>query len=405
MCVGSQSFPVLVLMMTCGVAVAAPLTVDDFTFEGPLGSQGTTIAAVGENHFRVSLGHAPKHVDWNNKLQFTILRNAKGKTLTLDVVFETARTASYAFNEYSSSYSYDGEKWRPIHWEGGKEKSWREDRLQFPEFEEDTVYVGHQVPMSYEDVVALVERWGKSPHVIVHVLGKSLEGRNIYRLEVTDAESPHPREKRWVHYFANQHPGEHNSQWRLVGMIDWLLSEAGRDARERSIGHFILMMSPDAPSKGWYRVNGQGVDMNRTYLAGGANKETQAHEAYIGQRDLEKLMASNAPPVTAWSIHTWQGPVDPRIIPGPELGSVLGTWEQFEATLDKNDPDGLVKEMELWPCKESKGNQWAEGTHLQFGITSVLCEGAGAIYTKQENLDSGVVLMKGVAAHYGGVRR
>ena len=57
------------------------------------------------------------------------------------------------------------------------------------------------------------------------------------------------------------------------------------------------------------------------------------------------------------------------------------------------------------PEKEENATQWAEGTHLQFGITSILCEGAGALYTKQENVDSGVVLMKTIAEHYKGLRR
>ena len=48
------------------------LSVEDFTFEGPLGSEGTTIERVEKNHFKVTLGSAPGHPDWNNKLQFTI---------------------------------------------------------------------------------------------------------------------------------------------------------------------------------------------------------------------------------------------------------------------------------------------------------------------------------------------
>lgn len=389
----------------CAGAGAAPLSVEDFTFEGPLGSEGATIEPIGENHFKVSLGHAPGHEDWNNKLQFTILRNARGNALTLDVVFEAGKQGYYSLNEYAGSFSYNGVDWRPVHWERGPREAFKRDTMRFPAFTEDTVYVGHQVPMSYEDVVRLVEGWEDNPDVRVHIVGRSLEGRKLYRLELTHPESPHPREARWVHYFANQHPGEHNSQWRLVGMIDWLLSEAGRDALERSICHFILMMSPDAPSKGWYRVNAEGIDMNRTYRHEGADRKTQAHEAYLCQRDLEKLMASEAPPTTAWSIHTWGGAVDPRIIPGPELGTTVGSWAELAGVLERNDPEGLVKEMELWPCKAQKANQWTEGTHLQFGITSVLCEGGGALYTQKENTDSGVVLIKTITEHYKGVKQ
>ena len=194
------------------------------------------------------------------------------------------------------------------------------------------------MPLSFEKIEQLIGQWAKHPHVTVHVLGKSLGGRNIYRLEITDPESPHPRASRWVHWFGNQHPGEHNSQWRIAGMIDWLLSEQGDDARRRSICHFVPITSPDGPSNGWYRVNAQGVDMNRSYFSGGADQQRQAHEAYIVQRDLEKLMATDSPVTSLWSMHTWGGPVEPILVPGPEVGSTLGPWEEFKEVLIKNDP-------------------------------------------------------------------
>ena len=62
--------------------------------------------------------------------------------------------------------------------------------------------------------------------------------------------------------------------------------------------------------------------------------------------------------------------------------------------------EDLLKEMERWPLDEKKANQWAEGAHFQFGITSILCEGAGALYTKKENTDSGAVLVKTIGEYY-----
>lgn len=389
--------------MKAGAAHAATLSVEDFTFEGPLGSQGATIERVAENHFKVSLGAAPGHPDWNNRPQFTILRNAKGNNLRLDVVFDGG--PDYYFNEYAFSYSYDNETWHPVHWQNGPKVDKQRDTLIFPVFEQDVVYVGHQVPMSYEKLSELVANWGKSPFVKVHILGKSIEGRDLFRLEITDPASSVPREKRWVHYFANQHPGEHNSQWRMAGMIDWMLSDAAAAFRQRTICHFVPMMSPDAPSKGWYRVNAEGYDMNRTYRHTGADNEKQAHEACIVQSDLEVLMASNTPPVTAWSIHTWGGKTDPRIIAGPEMTEdKLGSWTKFRDLLDKYDANDVVRTLEEWPLKEENANQWTEGTHMQFGITTILCEGGGALYTKEENVESGQVLMKALADYYTGTR-
>ena len=105
----------------------------------------------------------------------------------------------------------------------------------------------------------LIAGWRRHPHVQVHVLGKSLEGRNLYRLTITDPASPHRPARRWVHHVANQHPLECCSQWRIVGMIDWLLSEQAAEVRQRTICHFTLMMSPDSASHGWYRTNSRGL--------------------------------------------------------------------------------------------------------------------------------------------------
>ena len=148
--------------------------------------------------------------------------------------------------------------------------------------------------MSYDDAERLIAGWRQHPHVRVHVLGKSLGGRNLYRLTITDPSSHNPPARRWVHHFANQHPLECCSQWRIAGMIDWLLSDEAVQHRQRTICHFTLMMSPDAASHGWYRTNGQGFDMNRTYRAEGADKTKQAHEAYVFQSDLEALVDCNS---------------------------------------------------------------------------------------------------------------
>jgi len=390
------------LFLTGGsAATAGELSVDDFKFDGPLGSHGAKIEKLANGHFKISLGHAPQHRDWCNMLYFQIVRNAKGNKLRLDVEFTAGK--AYRFNHNSATWSYDAENWRPIAWCDPGQPSKRGDTLLFPAFSEDVVYFGAQVPMSYENVVALMGKWSRHPHATVQVLGKSLGGRDLYRLEVTDPKSPHPRKNRWVHWFGNQHPGEHNSQWRIAGMVDWLLSDKGADCRRRSICHFVLMTSPDGPSHGWYRVNAQGVDMNRSYFPDGADPKKQAHEAYVVQKDLEKLMASDAPPTDVWSMHTWGGPVEPIMLCGPEIGSALGPWEQFKTILLGNAPEELIEPLKARD-KPGNPNHWNSGPHVQFGITNVLCEGSGQWTSKQRSLDAGAALIKSIAQYYKGTR-
>jgi hypothetical protein len=395
---------VVVLLLVCFTitgarARAGELTTADFSFDGPLGSQGASIEQVGADHFRITLGAAPGNPSWANMLQFEIRRNARGRKLRLDVSFPHPRPR-YGFSDYFYSWSHDGENWRPIRWEKGSTS--QSGTLIFPEFTEDRVIVGHQVPMSYEDLAAHIERWRKSPFVRVHVAGRSLQGRKLYRLEITDFQSPHPPEKRWVHYLANQHPGEHNSQWRMVGMIDWLLSDEAADARRRTICHFVPMMSPDAPAHGWYRVNAEGVDMNRSYRAEGADPNEQTHEAYLWQRDLERLMRFPAPVTSVWSLHTWQGIVEPILQPGPEIGRDVAQWEHLKELIQRYDTRGLIKLLKTRPS--SPDTYWTGGPHKQFGVTAVLCEGGGSLTTKEENVYTGEALMRSIVAYYRGLR-
>lgn len=404
---------------------AAELTVADFDFGPPLGSEGASIEKVGPDDFRITLGHAPEHPGWANHLQFRILRNAKGKALHLTVEFKGE--TQYAFSGNFHSWSYDGINWQAKPFSSTKTTKTGEDtrdrvcELQFEPFEQDTVWFGFQVPISCEQAQALTERWEQHPAVTVHDLGRSLEGRPLQRITITSPENDPPPERRWVHYVANQHPGEPNSMWRMVGMIEWLLSDAGSDARRRSIFHFVLMQSPDGVAHGWHRTNRHGLDMNRTYSPGGANPE-QGYEPFIFQRDLESIMASSCPARSIWSMHTWPGAADPNISLSPADREVLGPPELLAEELKRLDPEHkVVKPLKVdernlrWRTTpwtpadnddDARGGRasWSSGPRSQFGVTAALCEGGGDLRTKEENVASGRVLVQALVAYYRGLK-
>lgn len=376
------------------------LRVEDFDFDGPLGCQGAEIERVGRNHFRVRPGHAPEHPDWANMVNFRIKHGARGNNPRMDVFFPGA--TKLRFNDYSYSWSYDGESWRAVHWEKGERDGAKGDTLRFPVFTEDTVYVGHQVPMSYEYMVSKFNHYENHPMAHLKEIGKSLEGRPVYRLTVTADQSDIPYDRRRAHYFASQHPGEHNAQWRMLGMIEWLLSghEDACNFLTAQTAHFLVMMCPDAPSKGWYRVNARGVDMNRTYRTEGADAAEQTHEAFIAQSDLEQV-AAHSPLMTVWAHHTWQGVVEPLLRPGSKTEAVYGSWKRLRDHIIAADIDGLIKPLKIMGDTSdwSKSLSWGRGPHDQFGISSFLCEGAGNTYRREDCLAAGRALMQGIARY------
>lgn len=390
----------VVLLAPAVAALGGELSAADFSFNEALGSEGARIEKLGPGHFRVILAPAPGHPEWSNMLQFVILRNAKGSRLRLDLGAAGNETGMRSF----CSWSYDGKHWRPIRRTRIKEGTKTVTALVFPEFTEDRVLVGGEVPMSYEDHVALLRQFEKHPHATLHRLGKSPRGRELWRLTVTDPGGPHPIGKRWVHHVVNQHCYEYNAQWRIVGMIRWLLSDEGADCRKRQICHFVVMMNVDGPSAGYGRVNTQGIDMNRSYSAGGTDQAKQAREAYLVQKDMEALMASGPPITTTWSMHTWSGPkVEIMLRPGPEMGASVGAWTELRDAIRRNDTRGQFKPLRVLTSPLSP-THWCSGTHKQFGLSAFCCEGGGDIYSKEETLRTGAVLMKSLAEYYRGTR-
>ncbi len=385
-----------------------PLSVEDFDFSGPLGSQGARIEERGENHFHITLSHAPNNPHWPNMANFTITGNAKGNPLRIDATAgdHASPKPGWSFNNHPYAWSADCETWHVVEWQQGSRETLAHDTLIFPPFPADTIYAGLQTPLTYEHSVKLINEWCTSPYASQHLITHSHEGRPIVRLDITDPHSPHSPDKRWGHYFTHQHPGEHHAQWRMIGMVRWLLSDdpEAQDFRQRSICRFLLWMSPDGPSHGWYRVNAEGVDMNRSYRAQGSDQQEQTHEAYHCQKDLENLMASTTPIDTIWAMHTWRGLVEPMIYGcGPEFGTSVGEWTQLKNTLAELDVDQLIKPLALRDPERRPQATWTRGPLTQFGITSILCEGANT-FNQQQNLTSGQTLIHALARFYKGVR-
>lgn len=400
----------MVLGMVCLAAVVvlagagpveAALAAEDFSFTGPLGSEGAAVEQTGPDRFRITLSHAPEHPDWANMPQLKILRHARGSALRLDFQFHHEKPI-YLFDDYFVSFSTDGRNWQALEWlepRNGKQNS-----LQLPQLEADTVEIGYQVPMSYRSLMGLIREWSAHPAVQVEEIGRSLGHRQILRLRITEPGSPHPESRRWVHYIGNEHPCEHNARWRMAGMVDWLLSEDGRDARSRSIFCFTMMMSPDSVSKGWYRVNAEGVDMNRSYRAAGADAGAQAHEAWVRQKALEDMMASSTPADTVWAMHTWQGIVEPLLCAlGPEFQEDPDSWQRLRDAIAAHDHQKLIKPLAV---RETISDQtaWNRGPNVQFGVSTFLVEGAGSILTLEENRQTGIALIRGMTDFYSGIK-
>ncbi|QDS86925.1 Zinc carboxypeptidase [Rosistilla ulvae] len=384
-------------------AVAAELKVSDFSFEGEYGSEGASLKQLGSNHFLIRLKTVPEQPRWTNMVQFIIESNAKGNTLQIDLEVPANESG---LNEKGVrgfiSWSADRENWNPVPRKVTERDGKTFVSLVFPEFTQDKIYVGGEVPLSYEHCVALLKDFQQHSDAQLHEIGKSVQGRTIYRLTITDPKSPMPPEKRWAHHFVNQHCYEYNAQWRMVGMIRYLLSDAGAECRQKHVWHFVVQMNVDGPASGLGRVNTQGRDMNRSYSSKGSGVEEQAFESFVVQRDLESLMASETPITTTWSMHTWDGPlVEPMVRPGRDMGTKVGPWTELRDILAATDRDGQFKKMYSAMSMKLTPTTWCSGTFIQFGVSAFCCEGGGHIMSLDETLKTGEVLTKALHEFYG----
>ncbi|MEA1951979.1 MAG: M14 family zinc carboxypeptidase, partial [Planctomycetota bacterium] len=333
----------------------------------------------------MNLARVPGHPRWTNMCQFTIQGNAAGNSLRLECASDGSNESGL---RQFGSWSHDMKNWHPIR----RTTVDGTNMLVFPKFTEDKVYFGGEVPMSYEQMADLATRWEKHEHATVKRIGTSMQGRPILRVTIADPNGPYPMKTRWSHHAVNQHCYEYNSQWRIVGMIDWLLSDAGAECRRRSVSHFVVMMNVDGPHNGYARVNQQGIDMNRAYSVSGW-ADNPARESQAVQKDLEAL-DKQTPITTTWSMHTWAGDrVETMLRPGPEMGTTVGPWSELRDIIKVNDTAGKFKTLRVLKSKPSP-THWTSGTHLQLGASAFCCEGAGLILSKEENLQTGAVLMK-----------
>ena len=165
---------------------AAELSVGDFKFDGPLGSDGATIKKVAANHFKVTLGHAPEHPDWCNMLYFNIVRHARGTRCGWMFV------SRGGIHTASTTTRVPGRTMRRT---GRLSSGRRTPRTRRPAIPW-SLGVCRGYGLFWRPGAALVRDRGrvdgqleKHPHAEVQVLGKSLGGREILRLVITDPTS------------------------------------------------------------------------------------------------------------------------------------------------------------------------------------------------------------------------
>ena len=159
-------------------------------------------------------------------------------------------------------FSYDGESWehfRELEWDNEK----KESTLKFKPAG-DTLWLAHIPPYPHSKLTKLLGELDRSTHARVEVIGKTVLGRDLHLVTVTDFAQPDAK-KKVVWLQARQHAWEAGTSFVMEGALRFVTSEepAARALREKLIFKFTPMMDPDGCALGKVRFNAHGWDVNR----------------------------------------------------------------------------------------------------------------------------------------------
>jgi hypothetical protein len=97
------------------------------------------------------------------------------------------------------------------------------------------------------------------------VIGKSVEGRDLHLLTITDLESESAAPPPTVWLMCRQHAWETGTSFVGEGAIRFLLSDDAASLRRSLVFKILPMMDPDGCARGGVRFNRNGYDVNRNW--------------------------------------------------------------------------------------------------------------------------------------------
>jgi predicted deacylase len=142
------------------------------------------------------------------------------------------------------------------------------------------------------------EKHKKDPQITVKEIGQSSEHRPILALQY----QPKSPAKEWLIVLGRQHPPEVTGAMALFAFVDQLLDQTAQNQGflQRFNVLVIPMLNPDGVSKGNWRHNANGMDLNRDWKAF-SQVETQAVK-----RRLDEITMAGENIVYAIDFHsTW----------------------------------------------------------------------------------------------------
>jgi hypothetical protein len=225
------------------------------------------IVAVGENEFRCAVAGQYDERGRNRQVSWFYfkLENVVQRPLTL-----TFTELEGEYNDRPGAVSMDKTDLPVVSydqqsWQYQTNTAWDDEKKEFTlRFtpEQDTVWVALLVPYTHTDLLKCLAVIGRSPHAVVEVIGRTVQGRDLHQVTVTNPDIP-AEQKKVVWLQARQHAWETGTSFTMEGALRWAVSEEAKAFRDTTIFKFTPMLDPDGCATGQVRFNANGYDVNR----------------------------------------------------------------------------------------------------------------------------------------------
>ena len=194
---------------------------------------------------------------------------ASGRTLTFTLVdlsgeYNYIPNAGAITGDTLPFYSSDGIQWQPVD-KASYDASVPE--LTFTiSMPSDQVWIAHAPPYTLTNFKSLSDDLAGNPDVIIEAIGRSVEGREIPLVTITD-RSVTEKNKKVIWLMFRQHAWESGSSWTGEGLMRFVSSNnpVALQIRKETIVKVLPLCDPDGVSHGTVRFNRYGFDLNRNW--------------------------------------------------------------------------------------------------------------------------------------------
>jgi Zinc carboxypeptidase/Cytosolic carboxypeptidase N-terminal domain len=194
---------------------------------------------------------------------------AKGRLLTFTMVdlsgeYNYRPNAGAITGDTLPFYSFDGINWLPIE-EASYDRSGPTLSYKI-DISSDRVWVAHTPPYTLANFKSLSNDFAHNPNVTIETIGRSVEGREIPLVTITD-RSVADKNKKVVWLMFRQHAWESGSSWTGEGLMRFVSSAdpVAQQIRKGAIVKVLPLCDPDGVFHGTVRFNGYGFDLNRNW--------------------------------------------------------------------------------------------------------------------------------------------